>query len=207
MKVIGFKLRFLGYDYELPGYETASEKSGREKSKQTQKTCPRPFKIILWNLSVDATLIVRLLKTHFLQRTLIVKSQLNIIELVARPATIQGFIIDAFGALRDQMQGVEDELENNCFICGIGKDYLDKVPHGFDIHVEKEHNLANYLFFLMYLINKDETEYTGQETYVWNSYKVSTVKGKLFIIKNLFLYHFFMKNQQFLLFTFDIVIS
>ncbi len=42
-------------------------------------------------------------------------------------AIIQGFIIDAFGALRDQMQGVEDELENNCFICGIGKDYLDKV--------------------------------------------------------------------------------
>ena len=44
------------------------------------------------------------------------------------------------------MQGVEDELENNCFICGIGKDYLDKVPHGFDIHVQKEHNLANYLY-------------------------------------------------------------
>jgi len=86
-------------------------------------------------------------------------------------AIIQGFIIDAFGALRDQMQGVEDELSNNCFICGIGKDYLDSVPHGFDIHVQKEHNLANYLFFLMYLINKDETEYTGQETYVWDMYQ------------------------------------
>ena len=58
---------------------------------------------------------------------------------------VTGFIIDAFGALRDQMQGVEDELSNNCFICGIGKDYLDSVPHGFDIHVQKEHNLANYL--------------------------------------------------------------
>ena len=57
-----------------------------------------------------------------------------------------GFIIDAFGALRNQMQGVDDELENNCFICGIGKDYLDSVPHGFDIHVQKEHNLANYLY-------------------------------------------------------------
>ena len=44
------------------------------------------------------------------------------------------------------MQGVDDELENNCFICGIGKDYLDSVPHGFDIHVQKEHNLANYLY-------------------------------------------------------------
>merc|ERR1719427_205100 len=29
---------------------------------------------------------------------------------------IQGFIIDAFGALRDQLQGVEDELAGNCFI-------------------------------------------------------------------------------------------
>ena len=64
---------------------------------------------------------------------------------------ISGFIIDAFGALRDQMQGVEDELENNCFICGIGKDYLDSVPHGFDIHVQKEHNLANYLWVNFFL--------------------------------------------------------
>ena len=86
-------------------------------------------------------------------------------------AIIQGFIIDAFGALRDQMQGVDDELENNCFICGIGKDYFDKDPHGFDTHVQKEHNLANYLFFLMYLINKDESDYTGQETFVWNMYQ------------------------------------
>ena len=70
------------------------------------------------------------------------------------------------------MQSVEDDLGNNCFICGIGKDYLDKVPHGMEIHVQREHNLANYLFFLMYLIGKDETEYTGQETYVWNNYKV-----------------------------------
>ena len=86
-------------------------------------------------------------------------------------AIIQGFIIDAFGALRDQMQGVEDELENNCFICGIGKDYFDKVPHGFDIHVQKEHNLANYLFFVQYLIEKDENDYTGQETLVWDMYQ------------------------------------
>jgi len=86
-------------------------------------------------------------------------------------AIIQGFIIDAFGALRDQLQGVEDELAGNCFICSISKDYLDQVPHGFDTHVQKEHNLSNYLFFLMYLINKDESDYTGQETFVWNMYQ------------------------------------
>lgn len=56
-----------------------------------------------------------------------------------------GLIIDAFGELRDQLASVSENLESECFICGIGKDYFDSVPHGFDTHVQKEHNLANYL--------------------------------------------------------------
>lgn len=47
-------------------------------------------------------------------------------------AIIQGLIIDAFGELRDQLESVKEDMESNCFICGIGKDYFDKVPHGFD---------------------------------------------------------------------------
>lgn len=86
-------------------------------------------------------------------------------------AIIQGLIIDAFGELRDQLESVKEDMESNCFICGIGKDYFDKVPHGFDTHVQQEHNLANYMFFFMHLINKPDTEYTGQETYVWNMYQ------------------------------------
>ena len=31
--------------------------------------------------------------------------------------------------------------------------------------------LPFFRFFLMYLINKDNTEYTGQETYVWDMYQ------------------------------------
>ncbi|XP_026324427.1 ryanodine receptor [Hyposmocoma kahamanoa] len=85
-------------------------------------------------------------------------------------AILQGLIIDAFGELRDQLESVKEDMESNCFICGMGKDYFDKVPHGFDTHVAREHNLANYMFFLMHLINKPDTEYTGQETYVWNMY-------------------------------------
>lgn len=86
-------------------------------------------------------------------------------------AIIQALIIDAFGELRDQLESVKENMESNCFICGIGKDYFDIVPHGLDTHVQKEHNLANYMFFLMHLINKPDTEYTGQETYVWNMYQ------------------------------------
>ena len=56
-----------------------------------------------------------------------------------------GLIIDAFGELRDQLDSVKETLESECFICGMPKDYFDAVPHGFDTHVLKEHNLANYL--------------------------------------------------------------
>ncbi|XP_061915089.1 ryanodine receptor 2-like isoform X1 [Entelurus aequoreus] len=60
-------------------------------------------------------------------------------------AIIQGLIIDAFGELRDQQEQVKEDMETKCFICGIGSDYFDKVPHGFETHTLQEHNLANYL--------------------------------------------------------------
>lgn len=36
-------------------------------------------------------------------------------------------------------------FQSKCFICGIGKEYFDKVPHGFETHVQNEHNFANYM--------------------------------------------------------------
>ncbi|TKS85783.1 Ryanodine receptor 2 [Collichthys lucidus] len=77
---------------------------------------------------------------------------------------------------RDNQQRVfnqngQTSPKTKCFICGIGSEYFDKVPHGFETHTLQEHNLANYLFFLMYLINKDETEHTGQESFVWKMYQ------------------------------------
>ncbi|XP_053365921.1 ryanodine receptor 2 [Clarias gariepinus] len=86
-------------------------------------------------------------------------------------AIIQGLIIDAFGELRDQQEQVKEDMETKCFICGIGSEYFDAVPHGFESHTMHEHNLANYLFFVQYLINKDVTEHTGQESYVWKMYQ------------------------------------
>lgn len=37
-------------------------------------------------------------------------------------------------------------MQTKCFICGIGNDYFDTVPHGFETHTLQEHNLANYLW-------------------------------------------------------------
>ncbi|XP_074201518.1 ryanodine receptor 3-like [Camelus bactrianus] len=86
---------------------------------------------------------------------------------------LAGLIIDAFGELRDQKEQVREDMETKGFICGIGigSDYFDTTPHGFETHTLEEHNLANYMYSLMCLINKDETEHTGQESYVWKMYQ------------------------------------
>ena len=36
-------------------------------------------------------------------------------------------------------------VKTKCFICGIGSDYFDTTPHGFETHTLEEHNLANYM--------------------------------------------------------------
>ena len=61
---------------------------------------------------------------------------------------------------------VARELETNCVVCGLSREVLDNTPHGFERHISHEHRLWNYLFFMMHLRLKPETEYTGQESYV-----------------------------------------
>jgi Ca2+-binding EF-hand superfamily protein len=84
-------------------------------------------------------------------------------------ALFQGLIIDAFGELRKKDDTILDELKNKCFICGISKTDFDS-PHKFDVHTHTHHSMKNYMFFLMHLIGKPETEFTGQESYVWDQY-------------------------------------
>ncbi|KAI6654232.1 Ryanodine receptor 3 [Oopsacas minuta] len=87
-------------------------------------------------------------------------------------ALIQGLIIDAFGELRNKQEAAREAMQNKCFICGLNKETFDQhIPRGFEMHTEKEHHYPNYLFFLMHLIHKEETEYTGQESYVMDMYR------------------------------------
>jgi hypothetical protein len=57
-------------------------------------------------------------------------------------------------------------MKQNCFICGIDRDKLEKVKNGFAHHYKFEHNMWDYIFYKAYLNKKPETEYTGTESYV-----------------------------------------
>ncbi|TMS38968.1 hypothetical protein L596_005580 [Steinernema carpocapsae] len=84
---------------------------------------------------------------------------------------IFGVIIDTFGDLRTEKNEKEDVLKNTCFICGLERGRFDNKTVSFEEHRENEHNLWHYLYFIVWLQIKDETEFTGPESYVAQSIK------------------------------------
>ncbi|WKY04843.1 hypothetical protein Q1695_005670 [Nippostrongylus brasiliensis] len=79
---------------------------------------------------------------------------------------IFGVIIDTFGDLRTEKNDKEDVLKNSCFICGLERGKFDNRSVTFEDHQAEEHNLWHYLYFIVWLQIKDETEFTGPESYV-----------------------------------------
>eukprot|EP01059_Diplonema_ambulator_P033801 TRINITY_DN7233_c0_g1_i1.p1 TRINITY_DN7233_c0_g1~~TRINITY_DN7233_c0_g1_i1.p1 ORF type:complete len:2182 (+),score=683.60 TRINITY_DN7233_c0_g1_i1:2399-8944(+) len=109
-----------------------------------------------WN---DRPYIVFGLLSDFLFFVIIIVILLNIIS---------GVIIDTFARLREERQVVEDDIKSRCFICGIESTQFDRQGEGFEHHIKHDHNLWLYIYFLHHLMKKDVSDFTGQESYVYN---------------------------------------
>jgi hypothetical protein len=58
-------------------------------------------------------------------------------------------------------------MENVCFVCGIDRNTFDrKHPHGYEYHIEYEHNIWHYLSFIIHVQQTKPTDHTGPEAYV-----------------------------------------
>jgi len=78
-----------------------------------------------------------------------------------------GIIIDTFAELRDARQKIEEDTKSRCFVCGILSSRFDRyIDGGFREHVLHQHNMWQYLYFMLHLRHKPEDEFTGQESYV-----------------------------------------
>uniref|UniRef100_A0A4W6EEB3 Ion transport domain-containing protein n=1 Tax=Lates calcarifer TaxID=8187 RepID=A0A4W6EEB3_LATCA len=79
---------------------------------------------------------------------------------------IFGVIIDTFADLRSEKQKKEEILKTTCFICGLERDKFDNKTVSFEEHIKLEHNIWNYLYFIVLVREKNKTDYTGPESYV-----------------------------------------
>ena len=77
-----------------------------------------------------------------------------------------GIIVDSFSELRDEKFQRKEQLESECFICTIKNYEFEQRASGFQNHVRTDHHMWNYLFYMIYLMNKDPTEYSSHENYI-----------------------------------------
>merc|ERR1712013_316839 len=80
-------------------------------------------------------------------------------------------IIDTFADLRSEKHNTEEIKKNTCFICGLERKDFDNKNVTFEDRVNKEHNMWNYLWFIVLIKVKDPTEFTGPESYVHSMVK------------------------------------
>ena len=78
----------------------------------------------------------------------------------------------------------QTDIQNFCFICGFpSSPNFERVEGGFHQHIKDEHNMWNYLFFMIHLSNKDEDDYTGPESYVKEKLDQTEVRPILFVFR------------------------
>lgn len=87
---------------------------------------------------------------------------------------IFGVIIDTFADLRSEKQQKEEILRNTCFTCGLDRSQFDNKTVSFEDHINHEHNMWHYLYFVVLVRVKDPTEFSGPESYVYAMVKVLT---------------------------------
>ena len=71
---------------------------------------------------------------------------------------INGIIVSTFSAIREESEQKADDEENRCFICSIDKSEFEKRKLSFESHIKNEHNVKDYINFIIYLkltANKD----------------------------------------------------
>jgi hypothetical protein len=84
-----------------------------------------------------------------------------------------GIIIETFKDLRIEEQHAEHDKHSICFICGVDKDQLEKDRVDFHLHCKKDHNIWNYINYILRLKFSDP-----QDLNAINSYTLEQIEKK-----------------------------
>lgn len=92
-----------------------------------------------------------------------------ILILVLAMNIIFGIVIDTFGNLREQKNQRYADTVGKCFICSIDREIFDRAadgPDGFRIHVKRDHNMWNYMYFIFLIWEQDKDDDDGLELFI-----------------------------------------
>ena len=93
---------------------------------------------------------------------------------------IGGLILDTFTHIRDEKERRRSIYDNEIFVTGITRNTIEEDPQfrgvTFSRLNEDDQFVWKYLFFIIYLKNKDSDEFTGVESYVAKCLKEESLK-------------------------------
>jgi hypothetical protein len=101
-----------------------------------------------------------------------------VVVIVILLNVIFGIVIDTFGNLRTEKDDRHADTTGSCFICGIDKQVFDRASdgvQGFTVHIKQDHNMWNYLFFIIYIWEQDKDDDDGLEQFVRRSIEVNDI--------------------------------
>ena len=98
---------------------------------------------------------------------LVLSTTYYIVIVLILGAVISGIIIDAFSADRAAKTKIEEDDRDYDFVSGLARSEFENHGIQFDDFVKQYHDPWNYLYYTVYLEEKKNEDYTGQESYVW----------------------------------------
>lgn len=81
---------------------------------------------------------------------------------------INGVIVSTFSQIREESESKEDDMNNKCFVCSIEKVEFEKRKINFDEHLKVEHNVKNYIKYLISLKLINEKDLDSDQSYIVN---------------------------------------
>ena len=82
-----------------------------------------------------------------------------------------GILINTFSAIRDKIFEDRKDQTSKCFICDFDKVTIDKKGSGFQYHILREHNMWNYIYFFINLMEKGIINLDYEQNFYWKNFK------------------------------------
>ena len=89
-------------------------------------------------------------QSHYIKRIILDDIFFFLIVIISIDLVF-GIIIGEFAALREKTQKYINDREYHCFICHTNKNTIEKNREDFSVHVNKIHNMWNYVSYMIFV--------------------------------------------------------
>ncbi len=81
---------------------------------------------------------------------------------------INGIIVDTFQQLREESAVTYTRKHDVCFVCSFNRDIFEKKGFNFEEHKSYDHNILNYVHYILKVLSTDKHDLNSVDSYVLN---------------------------------------